>query len=126
VLEPTGIKKWKENFPNRFLDWRSNFFKIHQITHDNKLRQLKFKILPRIVITKKELKKFNMASDDHCKFSTRTDSLMHTFLECDVFFSVFSSAIKWFNDIHKLNVRPSAEQILLNLTDEIALLAYCA
>ena len=47
---------------------------------------------------------------------------MHTFLECDVSISVFSSTIKWFNDIHKLNVSPSAEQILFNLTDEIALL----
>ena len=47
---------------------------------------------------------------------------MHTFLECDVSISVFSSTIKWFNNIHKLNVSPSAEQILFNLTDEIALL----
>ena len=48
---------------------------------------------------------------------------MHTFLECDVSISVFSSTIKWFNDIHKLNVSPSAEQILFNLTDEIASLS---
>ena len=47
---------------------------------------------------------------------------MHTFLECDVSTSVFSSTIKWFNDIHKLNVSPSAEQISFNLNDEIALL----
>jgi len=48
---------------------------------------------------------------------------MHTFLECDVSISVFSSTIKWFNDIHQLNVSPSAEQILFNLTDEIASLS---
>ena len=34
--------------------------------------------------------------------------------------SVFSSTIKWFNDIHKLNVSPSVEHILFNLTDEVA------
>ena len=45
---------------------------------------------------------------------------MHTFLECDVSISFSSSTIKWFNDIHKLNVNPSVEQILFNLTDEIA------
>ena len=45
---------------------------------------------------------------------------MHTFLECDVSISLFSSTIKWFNDIHKLNVNPSLNKFLFNLTDEIA------
>ena len=31
VSEPTGIKKWKEHFPNSFLDWRRNFTRIYQI-----------------------------------------------------------------------------------------------
>jgi len=120
VSEPSGIKKWKGNCPNSFLDLRSNFTKIYQITKDNKLRRFLFKILHRIIITKKELKKLNIATDDHCNFCSRRDSIMHTFLECDVSISVFSSTVKWFNDIHKLNVSPSAEQILFNLTDEIA------
>ena len=47
---------------------------------------------------------------------------MHTFLESDVSISVISNTIKGFNDIHKLNASPFAEQILFNLTDEIALL----
>ena len=94
VSEPTGIKKWKENFPNSFLDWRSNFTEIYRITRDNKLRQFLFKILHKIIITKKELKKFNIATDDHCNFCSRRDSIMHTFLECDVSISVFSSTIK--------------------------------
>ena len=120
VSEPTGIKKWKEHFPNSFLDWRRNFTRIYQITKDNKLRQFLFKILHRIIITKKELKRFHIATDDHCNFCFKTDSIMHTFLECDVSISVFSSTIKWFNDVHKLNVSPSDEQILFNITDEIA------
>jgi len=74
--------------------------------------------LHRIIITKKELKKFNVGTDDHCNFCTRPDSILHTMLECDVSTSLFSSTIKWFNDVHKLNVSPSVEQILFNLTDE--------
>ena len=92
MSELTGIKKWRENFSNCFLDGRSNFNKIYQITQDNKLRQFLFKILHRIIITKKELKRFNIATDDHCNFCHRTDSIMHTFLECDST-SVFSSTI---------------------------------
>lgn len=82
MSEPTGIKKWKENFPNSFLDWRSNFTKIYHITKDNKLRQLLFKVLHRIIIT-------NIATDDHCNFCSRRDSKMHTFIECDFSISVF-------------------------------------
>ena len=120
VSEPSGIKKWKEHFPNSFLDWKRNFTRIYQITKDNKLRQFLFKILHRIIITKKELKKFDIETDNHCNFCPRPDSIMHTFLECDVSISLFSSTIKWFNDVHKLNVSPSVEQILFNSTDEIA------
>ena len=113
VSEPTGITKWKERFPNIFIDWKSNFARIYQITKDNKLRQFLFKILHKVIITKKELKKFNIATDDHCNLCSRTDSIFHTFLECDPSISIYSSIIKWFNDIHKLNVNLSAEQILL-------------
>ena len=81
MSEPARIKKWKEHLPNSFLDWRSNFTKIFQITKDNKLRQFLFKILHRIIITKKELKKLNIASDDHCNLCSKTDSTIDTFLE---------------------------------------------
>jgi len=123
VSEPTGIKKWKEKFPNNFIDWKSNFARIYQITKDNKLRQFLFKILHRVIITKKELKKFNIATDDLCNLCSKTDSIFHTFLECDPSISIYSRTIKWFNDIHKLNVNLSAEQILFNLTDGIASLS---
>ena len=118
VSVPTGIKKFKENFHNSFLDWRNRFSKIYQIT---KVRQLfLFKILLRIIITKEELEKFNIATDDHCNLCSSSDSIRHTFLDCDISLSVFSSTIKWFNDIHKLNASPSAKQILFNMTDEMA------
>ena len=98
-----------------------SYIKIYQITKDNKPRQFLFKILHRIIITKKELKKFNIATDDYCNLCSGRDYIMHTFLECDVSISLFSSTIiKWFNDIHKLNGSPCVEQILFNLTDEIA------
>ena len=55
---------------------KNNFTKIYQITKDNKLRQFLFKILHRIIITKKELKNINFASDDHCNLCSSKDSIM--------------------------------------------------
>ena len=119
VTEPTGIKNWKEKFPNIFTDWRCKFANIYQITKDNKLRQFLFKILHRVIVTKRELKKFNITGDDQCNLCSKTDSILHTFLECDETISVYSNTLKWFNDIHNLNVNPSIEQIVFNWTDEI-------
>lgn len=92
--------------PKNFLDWRSNFTKIYQITNDDEFRQFLFKILHKITIIIKELKKFDIATNDHCNFCSRADSITNTFLESDVSISTYSSNIKEFNDIHKLNVSP--------------------
>ena len=119
VTEPTGIKNWKEKFPNIFTDWRCKFANIYQITKDNKLRQFLFKILHRVIVTKRELKKFNITGDDQCNLCSKTDSILHTFLECDETISMYSNTLKWFNDIHNLNVNPSIEQIVFNWTNEI-------
>ena len=100
VTEPTGIKDWKEKFPNIFTDWRCKFANIYQITKDNKLRQFLFKILHSIIVTKRELKTFNITGDDQCNLCSKTDSILHTFLECDETISVYSNTLKWFNDMH--------------------------
>lgn len=71
-------------------------------------RQFLFKIsvLHKIIIIIKELKKFDIATNDHCNFCSRADYTTNTFLESDVSISTYSSNIKEFNDIHKLNVSP--------------------
>ena len=115
VMEPTGVKNWREMFPNILVDWRSKFANIYQITKDNKLRQFQFKLLHKVITTKKELKKFNIATDDECTLCSNADSIFHTFMECNV----SSSILKWFNDIHSLNLNLTNEQITFNLTGEI-------
>ena len=95
-------------------------FSLSTVHADRDGRYIIAKVNIGIIITKKEPKKYNIATDDHCNFCHRTNSIMHTFLECDDSTSVLSSTIKWFNDMHKLNVSPSTEQILFNLTKGIA------
>ena len=46
--------------------------------------------------------------------------ILHTFLENEQTISVHSDTLKWYNDIHNVNVNPSIEQIVLNWTDVIA------
>lgn len=39
---PTGVKAWKQLFPDSFVSWKVNIQKIYKITKDNKLRQFLF------------------------------------------------------------------------------------
>ena len=69
---PTGVKAWKQLYPDSFVSWKANFQKIYKITKDNKLRQFLFKLLHRINVTKRELKRFKITADEmHSMFKSR-------------------------------------------------------
>ena len=53
--EPTGLRKCKDNLPQEFRDWQTKFYHIYQSSKGHKLKQFLFKLLHRIIVTKKEL-----------------------------------------------------------------------
>ena len=68
TVEPTGIKTWEINFTDEYSEWKNKFPFIYHSTRDNKLRQFSFKLLHRILVTKKKLFKFRLADDKTCFF----------------------------------------------------------
>ena len=64
--------------------WDSAIVNTYQITSDNKLRQFSFKLFHRVLVTKKELKLFGIASDDKCSMCAETDSVEHTFKDVEI------------------------------------------
>ena len=92
---------------------------IYKSLKDNKLRQFTFKVVHRIITTKKELLKHKLASDDKCPFGLNPDSIEHTFLYCQESNEFFSKALRWFNKYHKEKyVQRSNKQILFNTFDD--------
>ena len=79
--EPTAIKSWKKLFLY-FTDWRKNFKEMYESSRDNELSQFAFKVLHRIIQTRKELKKYKLVTDDICSLCPNPDSIEHTFLHC--------------------------------------------
>ena len=77
---------------------------------DNKLRQFFFKLLHRILVSKKELKRDKIKLDDECFFCKSPDSLEHTFLACSVTKDFFYEMMTWFNN-EQINM---TKQILFN------------
>ena len=75
VSEPSAVRAWKKSF-SELPDWGDCFVNIYKSSNDNKLRQFTFKVMHRIITTKKELLKYKLASDDKCPFCLNP----HTFL----------------------------------------------
>ena len=93
TVEPTGIKTWKVNFADTHKEWKNKFSFVYQSTRDNKLRQFSFRLLHRIIVTKKELHKFRLTDDATCTFCPNSDSIEHTFLDCSETKSFYYEAL---------------------------------
>ena len=114
TVEPTGIKTWKVNFADTHKEWKNKFSFVYQSTRDNKLRQFSFRLLHRIIVTKKELHKFRLTDDATCTFCPNSDSIEHTFLDCSETKSFYYEALMWFNRVNETEIELSNEQITFN------------
>ena len=116
VSEPSAVRAWKKSF-SELSDWGDCFVNIYsESSPKNKLRQFTFKVVHRIITTKKELLKYKLASDDKCPFCLNPDWIEHTFLYCQESKEFFSKTLRWFNEYRKENVQLSYKQIVLNST----------
>ena len=115
VSEPSAVRAWKKSF-SELPNWSDCFVNIYKSSKDNKLRQFTFKVVHRIITTKKELLKYKLASDDKCPFCLNPDWIEHTFLYCQESKEFFSKTLRWFNEYRKENVQLSYKQIVLNST----------
>ena len=95
AVEPTACKSWKRYFPE-CTDWNKCFVEIYKSSRDNKLRQFSFKVLHRIIPSKKELKKYNLINDDTCSLCPNSDSIEHTFIHCIESTNFFTKTMRWF------------------------------
>ena len=67
--QPTSVQSCSKHYPPTFANKWNNLFKnISNMTTDNRLRQFSFKLLHRILVTKKELKRYKIKPDDECFF----------------------------------------------------------
>ena len=124
-IDPSGIRNWQKKFPEDFVTWKEKFCNIYRFTRDNRLRQFsQFRFLHRIIVTKKELNRFHIASDDKCALCSTPDSIEHTFIECNVSTKFYLQVLSWFNHYHgttvELSVKGIAFQNTTPLTDVLS------
>ena len=82
------------------------------ICKDNKLREFYFKLLHRIIVTKKELFLYGIKDDMLYEYCQMNDLIIHTLQNCTFTKQFFSEVIKWFNNENATSLRYSQVEIL--------------
>ena len=75
-----------------------------------------FKLIHRIVLTKKELHRYGIKTDDECLYCGEKDSMGQSFLNCQ-FINIFvNNVIDWFNAANNSTFAPTIEEKLFGIT----------
>ena len=114
-VEIKATPKWARDLQVVDLNLDTFFNRVKNVCKNNKLKEFYFKLLHRIVVTKKELSFYSMESDMLCFLCQEPDSVSHTFQNCYWSKHFFSEVIKWGNKENGTSFSPSPLEILFGL-----------
>ena len=80
--------------------WRTIFSSVRTTCKETKLREFQFKFSHRILVTKKELFRFGIKTDNECLYCGESDSNDHTFINCEFSKHFMKNIILWFNETY--------------------------
>ena len=117
TAEHTGPRRWNENLSMHMNEdsWRKAFTSLKNLCKETKLREFQFKLIHRIIVTKKELCRFGIKPDDDCLYCGEKDSVDHSFKDCRFVISFETEVIKWFNARNNSKFNPTIEEKLFGL-----------
>ena len=112
-IELKADSKWARDLQIGQTSLKPFFSRIRNVCRDNKLREFYFKLLHRIVVTRKELFLFGVTEDAKCSYCEMNDSIIHTFYNCNWSQLFFSEVIKWFNKENATSLTLSPTELIL-------------
>ena len=95
------------NIGQSYLRWHESFV--------TKLKEFQFKFIHKIVVTKRELFKYGIKTDDESCFCEENDSINHTFIHCSFTKSFIQQVIWWFNATYNSHISPTVKKILFGI-----------
>ena len=96
TVHQTGPMNWNSKTRLDENAWKKNFTSLKSIYKETKLKEFQFKLIHRIVVTKKELHRYGIKTDDECLYCGEKDSIDHTFLNCRFVKIFVNNVIDWF------------------------------
>ena len=118
TAEHRGPQKWNNYFLTKKDVWKKRFASLKTLCKEPKLKEFQFKFMHRIIVTKRELFRYGIQSDDDCIYCGEKDSIDHTFSECPFVKKFSHEIISWFNVTNKTHFNPSVEEKLFGVTSE--------
>ena len=116
--DQTGPRRWREKLSLNKDVWTRTLKSLKNISKETKLREFQFKLIHRTMVTKKELFRFGIKTDDECLYiyCGDKDSIEHSFIEC-VFTKLFTqNLLDWFNQVNECQISPPTEETLFGIT----------
>ena len=78
--QQTGAKRWNQTVAIDKTNWTTEFKSVQKTCRENKVRKFHFKFIHRIVVTKKELFRFNIQSDSNFRYILRAPGVYRPYL----------------------------------------------
>ena len=113
--QATGPMKWDRDFVPTALPWHQIFDRVKVICKENQLREFYFKLIHRIVATKKELALYGIKDNNICFYCGEPDSVLHTFQNCRTTTSFHNQLLNWFNGMHNTSISPANYELLFGM-----------
>ena len=86
------------------------------ICKETKLKEFQYKLIHRTIVTKKELFRFGIKTDDECLYCGDKDSIEHSFIECVVTKMFIQNVLDWFTQVIMCQISPTTEETLFGIT----------
>ena len=114
-VQATGPMKWDRDFAPSALPWNQIFDRVKVICKENQLREFYFKLIHRIVTTKRELNLYGITDNSICFYCGEPDSILHTFQNCSITSSFHNRLLNWFNEMHNTSISPANYELLFGM-----------
>ena len=108
----TALSKWERDLSSNDIHWKNYFKQIKFMCKENKLKEFYFKLIHRILVSKKELHLFGVSNNSNCTYCGQPDSLCHTFIECHLSKQFFNNVLHHFNEENVTSFTQSDEELL--------------
>ena len=119
ISTPTAVDTWMSEFP--FLndtDFRSFYTLSYKITKDARVQALQYKILNRIIATRRMLYIWQISDSDKCQYCDMTETIEHFFYECAESSLFWKHAENWIYKLFNVKVSFSVIDILFGVPCE--------
>jgi len=107
---PAAIQKW--NMSNVL--WSKMFTLARKITRESKLQVFQYKLLHRVIVTKKSLFRYKISNTENCPdCANEIETIEHMLFDCPKAAQLWQKVQQAFESVEKITLEPSIENFIL-------------